>query len=147
MPDLSSLTAALNALGALMGLASKTNNLEFNRHLIELQGKLLTIQQDMLGLQEENRSLRAKLEAATSFTFHHSVLWRNLDDGESDGPFCPVCHAKDITIRLRFRRRADSSLLSFECPNFHSIVPGSNQPLLFLLPKDLIPENRYLIRS
>ncbi len=137
--DLSNLTAALSALGSLVGLASKANTVEFNQQVIEVQKSLLALQSDVTKLLDENRNLKEQLEMERSYSFHHSVNWKKQQDGSEFGPLCPVClsEGKVLPLQLRARMR-NRPAFSFECAHDHG-------GLIFELPGALIPKDRYTL--
>jgi len=75
---------------------------------VEAQEKIMELREAILGLQEENHSLKervrdleAQLEIKGEVQFDGSVYWR-VHAGKSDGPFCQRCFDADIKlIRLQ----------------------------------------------
>jgi len=142
--DLTNITAALSALGSLIGLANKANTVEFNQKLIEVQKVLIAIQGDFTKLSDENSQLKDELERERSYVFHHSVSWKQRPDGTQDGPFCPFCLSKGTVLPLRARRRAQSGGITFECIEDHT-VGALRDRVVYVLPEDLIPKDRYTL--
>ena len=141
--DMTAVTGALAALKALTGIAKDVNNIEFNQKTIELQQKLLDIQIGYSALVDENRALKAEIEASKAYELHHSVFWRNLPDGSEVGPFCPICrgeHGREMP--LHFRGPLDEETLLFSCPIQH-VVKGEGRNVSYHVPKALVPEGRY----
>ena len=79
--ELSNLSAALTALGSLVGLANKADTVEFNQKLIEVQKGLMATQVDFMKLLDENAMLKAELTRVHAYDFHHSVIWKKCPDG------------------------------------------------------------------
>jgi len=81
-------------------------------------------------LQVENQQLRAENEKFRLSVFHHSVNWRVLPDGSEDGPFCPVCHAEGVDMRLTPREVDQTGeVWSMRCPLPHIAGVGSEGTL------------------
>jgi hypothetical protein len=138
--ELSNLTAALSALASLVGLANKSNTVEFNQKLIELQQRLIAIQGDFATLMDENRRLKEQLDAERNYSFHHSVTWKKLADGSETGPFCPVCMSEGKEVPSRLRGNYTRGL-GFQCVHDHG---GTLSEKTFVLPEELIPKDRYI---
>jgi len=145
MVDMTAVTGALTALRALTGIAKDVNNIEFNQKIIELQQKLLDIQIDYGTLLDENRALKAEIEAGKAYELHHSVVWRKLPEGGEAGPFCPICRGKDgkeIPLHYRGPLNTDEGTLLFACPIQH-VAKGEGRNTTYHVPKVLVPEDRY----
>jgi hypothetical protein len=142
--DLTNLTGALTALGSLVGLANNASSVEFNQKLIEVQQCLIGTQIDFLRLIEENSKLKAELQKEQSYDFHHSVSWKKQTDGAEEGPYCPICLAGKIEMRLESKGRhaTNDKLWIFSCPVRH-VKPGEGRNAHYHLPKDLLKENLY----
>ena len=143
--DMTAVTGALAALKALTGIAKDVNNIEFNQKIIELQQKLLDIQIDYSALLDENRALKAEIEAGKAYELHHSVIWKKLRDGSEAGPFCPICrgeHGKEMPLHFRGPLNTDEEILLFSCPIQH-VAKGEGRNVTYHVPKALVPEGRH----
>jgi hypothetical protein len=145
MFDASNLTAALTAIGSLIGLAGKADTVEFNQKIIEVQKGLIATQVDFLKLIEENVRLKADLENGKMWEFHHSVSWKKLPGGTEEGPYCPACRAdrREMPLTMRGLHVSNPDVFLFSCSVDHG---QSRQPRggLFQIPKNLIKEDRYV---
>jgi hypothetical protein len=141
--DMTAVTGALAALKALTGIAKDVNNIEFNQKIIELQQKLLDIQMDYSALLDENRALKAEIEAG--YELHHSVVWKKLRDGSEAGPFCPIYRGeigKEMPLHFRGPLNTDEEILLFSCPIQH-VAKGEGRNVTYHVPKALVPKGRY----
>jgi hypothetical protein len=91
------LSAILGSLTGLANLATKSNDLEFNKKVIELQQFVIQLQTGVSALQAENTTLKSKIATLTKMAEIEEKLavkgnayW--LPRGEGwDGPFCINC--------------------------------------------------------
>jgi hypothetical protein len=113
MADLGSVTALITAAGSVIGLANKTNTVESNQKIIELQQRMAEAQQGFAALfqenhdlKEANRKLQDEINAEGMYPLRQSVRWKRNEGTADDGPFCPICFAsKKVLMPLRFRAR------------------------------------------
>jgi len=160
MFDPSGLGAALTSLRAIIELARNANDaqlaMKISSEIANVQGRLIDVQQQAVALQAENQELRAEVERVrSSVVFHHSVNWRVLSDGTEDGPFCPVCISAGVHMRLMVAEGFDQTteVWHLRCPKCHLVgvgwegVGGMGRELLYPVPKELIPDLRYFVRS
>jgi hypothetical protein len=151
MADLSSLSAALASVKTLWELAKSAQDaqlaMRISAELGTIQGQLIDVQQQTLAIQQENQQLRNELDKFKSFTYHHSVTWKQLPDGTEDGPFCPVCIAANREMRLALVPRANQSrdFWILYCPQTHHPITGIQTAPgpFFDVPKDLLSENYF----
>jgi hypothetical protein len=148
MVDLSSLTAMFSAAGSVIGLANQANTVEANQQVIELQKTMAEVQRSMSELFQENQELKRKgrelqeeLEAETRYPLRQGVRWIKSADGDKDdGPFCPVCFAKNgLRMPLNFSHREQGgSNLRFLCSEKH-YLPSD----VFVVDEHLVRPGRY----
>jgi hypothetical protein len=143
------ISGALSSLKAILDLAKSAHDaqlaMKISSEVIEAQSKLLTTQQQALAIFAENQQLRSELEKYRIFSFHHSVNWKKLPHDTEDGPFCPVCLAGGVEMRLHLRSpHIDGKHLNFQCPKVHA-GPNTREPngATYSLPKELIAPDRY----
>jgi hypothetical protein len=145
------ITGALTSLKAILDLAKSANDaqlaIKISSEVIEAQSKLLTTQQQAFAMFAENEQLRNELAKYKIFGFHHSVHWRKLPDGDlEDGPFCPVCLAEGVEMRLHLRSsHVDGKHLNFQCPKVHP-GPSTREPngATYKIPRGLIATDKYI---
>lgn len=143
------ITSALSSLKAILDLAKSANDaqlaMKISSEVIEAQSKLFTTQQQALAIFAENRELHKELEKYKIFDFHHSVHWKTRPEEAQDGPFCPVCLAEGIEMRLHLRSpHVDGRHLNFQCPKVHP-GPNTREPngATYTIPRELITPDRY----
>jgi hypothetical protein len=159
MFDPGSITAALGSAKVILDLLKNANDahlaMKIGGEVANLQGRLIDVQQQALALQTENQRLNVEIEKFRSSVFHHSVTWRVLADGSEDGPFCPVCAGEGVEMRLTLRSVIDQTgpLWHLQCPKSHLAGVGTEgyrgrgREFSYAVPKELVPENRYFLRS
>ena len=155
MNELASITGLITAAGSVIGLASKTNTVEANQKILELQAKMAAVHQEFAelfqenqNLKEEKRKLQEEIGAESMYPFRESARWKKSADGaEDDGPFCPTCFAtKKILVPLKFRNRMNTAgLLSFMCPEQHAPTPGLGRDIIYQIKETSIKAGRYHI--
>lgn len=74
----------------VLKVADTLNNLELYKKLSELQTAVFT-------LEEENRSLKERLNIKANVVFEDGRYWLNTN-GRKEGPFCNICW--DIDAKL-----------------------------------------------
>ena len=85
---------------------------------VELLKQLVSLQEQVYGLAEENRALKERLATREKLTFKKKAYW--LDN---QGPFCSNCwDADQKLIRLHVRR--DFRPL---CPQCHGVAPDPDE--------------------
>ena len=139
-----SIGIAINSIRALVDIVKNIGDAQLafkiQGELASIQGDLLNALEKALALQGENSELKAQIAKMKSFVFHDSVYWKKLDDETEDGPFCPICMATNVEMRLiKPRKMAASNRISLMCPENHSSGFHAN------LPIELLPAGRYYI--
>jgi hypothetical protein len=152
---LSSITALVNAAGSVIGLANKTNSVEANQKILDLQQRLAEVQQTVAELfqenqylKEENRKFKEEINGEEMYPFREGVRWKkSADETGDDGPFCPICFAKKKQLMpLRFRSRATMpGLLFFMCPEPHDLPPPLGRNSGYSIEEASIKKGRYRI--
>jgi hypothetical protein len=95
----------------VVSIAQKADNIDLMRQLLQLQN-------DIMQLTEENRSLRERLDIRGKLTFRENSYW----DG-NEGPFCSRCaDAEGKLIRLH----KPSSMHRPRCPSCGNVATDPN---------------------
>jgi regulator of replication initiation timing len=79
-------------------LAKKGATMDLQERLMELREQAITLQEENMALRAKNRELEEALSVKESLKWDGSVYWRELPDGEKEGPYCPRCY--DVDDRL-----------------------------------------------
>ncbi|MBN8729600.1 MAG: hypothetical protein J0L64_03605 [Acidobacteria bacterium] len=97
-------------MSALIGLASKSNDVEASQRLFELQRLLIQQQQDLYEkqvriqeLENEVKALTGKLTLGGQLLRVGDLIWVKPKGGGANGPYCPICYGADnrlILVRL-----------------------------------------------
>jgi hypothetical protein len=157
MADLASIAAALTSVRTIIDLVKNAKDAQLamtiSSELGNIQGKLIDVQQQTLTIQQENQQLRGELQKLRSSNHHHSVMWRQRDDGTEDGPFCPICvsEAREMRLTIAPGSSRDKDYWLLYCPRGHGQPGTPNRSLLpvpgpsYRVPKNLFPENYFYV--
>jgi hypothetical protein len=150
MGDLTSITGLITAAGSVIGLANKVSTVEANQKIIELQQRLVDVHQTFAelsqenqALKEENRKLQSEIDAESMYPFRESVRWKKSEDCD-DGPFCPICFAKEkmlMPLVLRHRMKTPGEF-SFECSQAH-VPKGLGREPIYVIRESSLKQGRY----
>lgn len=116
MPVFETITAALGTLKGLTELVSSVSNAkiktELNNKIIELQGSMIRVQQEMLEMQDKYEAVLREnkhLKEATVPRPKGKPKWGCYELEGEEGLFCPTCYdtkgQKIQTTRLNSRFR------------------------------------------
>ena len=99
--------------------------------------------QENQALKEENRKLQSEIDAESMYPFRESVRWKKSEDGE-DGPFCPICFAKEkMLMPLILRHRMTTpGVFSFECSQVH-VPKGMGREPMYVIKESSLKQGRY----
>jgi hypothetical protein len=111
--------------------------------VIDAQEQLAEKNRTIQALQDEIRRLQEQLSKRRQGHVHDNAVWRVLDEGVEEGPYCPNCFEKTGTFIQPHRGPLNDGLVSFFCTdhgakNFRFLVPVR---LCGELPSDR-PKNR-----
>lgn len=87
----------------------KFKSKEVNEAIIELQSKVMSIQQEIIKLNAENEDLKQKLEKKENHNliYKNNAYWDVKKDGTEDGPYCSACwDNKGKAVRMASREDA-----------------------------------------
>jgi hypothetical protein len=101
MSIVSDITSVIGLVQKAKQLADQLANLELKEIIVDLQGKVLDLKQEINSLREENEGLKRQIKeapvaAATPKevpTIRDGMYWKG-----DDGPFCTACY--DTSERL-----------------------------------------------
>ncbi len=77
----------LKSVGKILHEAGK---LEQYQQILDAMEKMLDMQKNITDLEDENKSLKAKLTFQEDFIFERNAYWIVKDD-KKDGPYCSCC--------------------------------------------------------
>ena len=107
MPDITSITAAVESVKFALGIAKDLKNAtdtyseaehklkvsELYSSLSEARISLADAQEEIHALENQVAALQAKLDASDDLEYRDSVYWRiKAIEGKPNGPFCPKCY-------------------------------------------------------
>jgi hypothetical protein len=98
--------------------------------LIDAQEQLLEKNRTISALEQDNRKLQEQLLKKQQGRVHDNAVWKILDDGAEEGPYCPNCYEKTGNFIQPHRAALNDGLVSFVCTdhgqrNFIFRVPVS----------------------
>jgi hypothetical protein len=116
--DITVITGALTSIKTILDISKTLQDQKIvsaiNSAVADVQVKLIEAQQQIMAVQDENRSLKEtlaevhdhkSLEALVSF--HDAAYWKKREDGKEDGPYCPSCW--DLNRKLVVPAISDSN--------------------------------------
>ena len=98
----------------IIELLKKGMTLEAQEKIMELREAALEIQEENFSLRQKIQQLEGELHRSKNLIFKSNVYWLSEDGRQKDGPFCPHCKDdKDKLIRLRIGTNQGHA---WECP-------------------------------
>lgn len=76
---------------AAVALAKALGDAELYRRILDLQGEIIELSQENLGLRTQNQELVSAADFRATITFREAVYWSNGDPT----PFCPQCYESE----------------------------------------------------
>jgi FtsZ-binding cell division protein ZapB len=103
--------------------ADKIRNAELNQKLVALQMECIKLAEDNVHLRQELLDIREKQQTRETMEHRNNAYWRKLEDGKSEGPFCPKCFDGNGKASRMAERPGDHC---WRCPvcNLAVIRPG-----------------------
>ncbi|HXA52230.1 MAG TPA: bZIP transcription factor [Candidatus Acidoferrum sp.] len=121
---------------------------EVPARLMELQQHILTLQEQVHDLAEENRSLQIQIETLqqlqnidATVEFANEVYWRRKADQTLEGPFCPTCWddaKKLVRLKLDGEGRYGGCPDESPCRKYDCIIHRT----MYFLPSAIFAPNR-----
>lgn len=71
-------------------IANKTENLELQRNLNELQQQIIFLERQLNEKERQILDFEKQITQNTEFVFQKNMYWKD-EDGSLIGPFCPAC--------------------------------------------------------
>src|SRR5229473_2258346 len=104
----------------LAKLVQQIGNIEVYEKVLSLQGQIMELMSENMGLQDalrkaqaETQKLRDTSEVAQNLRFDDENYWLERE-GKRDGPFCQVCWDIDSKL-VRLRKYSKTSGYGFTC--------------------------------
>lgn len=89
------------AIKNAVALAQKADNVDLLRKLLDAQSASIEDRETIRALREEVVDLRKRLQLQEELRWEHNVYWRELADGNREGPYCPKCWSGESKL-VRF---------------------------------------------
>jgi hypothetical protein len=83
--------------------------------LIDSQEELMKKNEAISSLNDEIKSLKAQADLEHSVVFHDRACWKNADNGEEEGPYCPVCWGDSRKLIRGVVWHTEPSHITFSC--------------------------------
>jgi hypothetical protein len=107
------ITGVINLVVKAKALAHKTTNVELKKTIVDLQERLMEMNSQIVGLQEENEKLKASAATQSEVAIKDGVYYKR--DGE--GPFCTGCYdSKKLLSRLTELGASHRIMGKWKCP-------------------------------
>lgn len=86
--------STLENLKEIADLAKKLGNIDLYKKIVELEGEVIELTRRTRVLEDESVTLKRRLAAKEEMKASgpHNYFYRN---GNTDGPYCPVCWQRD----------------------------------------------------
>ncbi len=119
------------------------SHVEIAGRIAEVYDYIADAKEALLDAKETIFELQGQVAKNRQYSFHDSVTWKQQSDGE-DGPYCPICEATGLEMRLPLNTVVDQTgdVFHMECPQPHG-GNGIGRPPHYKVPKSLIPAGRY----
>lgn len=133
----------LSEFKSAVELAKETGNPELRQALLDAQGQVQEMYDDLLRLREDNQELRERvadlekqLAVEEELEFNDGVYWRRTEEGGREGPFCHPCWSERGKLEP-LRNTRHGSFFCEVCENNvpHDEARGSSTPSS--IPTDL----------
>lgn len=89
---------AVSLSGRVLELVKAGATLELQERIVELREAVLNAKDEILSLREELSTLKCAATEREQLEFDGIVYWRELPDGENEGPFCQRCYDADSKL-------------------------------------------------
>jgi hypothetical protein len=140
--DITVITGALTSIKTILDISKTLQDQKIvsaiNSAVADVQVKLIEAQQQIMAVQDENRTLKDKLAELQDnkaleamVTFHDAAYWKKREDGKEDGPYCPSCW--DLSRKLVVPAVSDS-----DGRRAILFCPHHNAPRRFTVPIHLV---------
>ena len=101
---MSLIETAIDKAKDLAKLAQKMDNIEIIQRVLDVQGELLKVQEEVQALRRENEDLKNTEKIDGELDLHENAYWRNSAPRSRRGPFCARCWSVDrklvpVTVR------------------------------------------------
>jgi hypothetical protein len=104
---------------SIVGIIRKTDNVELQQKILDLQGQILQLVEDNMNLKEEVRGLNERTRIKETLTFRNDAYWIPRAENAEDGPYCSKCWDSEGKLIRQHSMRNPSF---HECPECKSRV-------------------------
>lgn len=102
---------AVDTVKDLAKLVQQLDNIEIVQKVLTLQSDMMELQDHVQALKEENRQLKKQLQQKDELDFKNNMYWRTIGDTQ-EGPFCTKCFDSEGKI-IRLHGDDDRG---YKCP-------------------------------
>ncbi len=109
-------------------LVKKFNDIELNRHILNLENEVLDLSRDKRRLEEKVEELERTLRLRRELHFFEPFYWAKGDAT----PYCPSCwEAKTSAVHLLFGHDSTDGSSAWKCPSCkHEYWPKGHRQTL-----------------
>jgi hypothetical protein len=90
--------SVITSVTEVVKLVQTIDNVDLLRKILTLQNEIMALSEENASLKAQNRTLQERLSLTAILSFRDNAYWRARDDGTEDGPFCSTCW--DVDQRL-----------------------------------------------
>jgi hypothetical protein len=105
-------------------LVQKADNIELYQKILELQVQIMGLLEENHSLKSELREQRARARFEGGLEFRDNMYWHRLEQDRHDGPFCSKCWDTESKA-VRLQRMRDGAMW---CPKCQKTTPGTRPP-------------------
>jgi hypothetical protein len=114
----------LDTVKDVASLVQKADNIELYQKILELQIQIMGLLEDNHSLRSELRNRQERSRFENGLEFRNNMYWHRLGPDKVDGPFCSKCwDAAEKAVRLQ---RLTGGMMW--CPHCERSAPGTEPP-------------------
>lgn len=117
---------AVSLSGRVLELVKAGATLELQERIVELREAVLNAKDEILSLREELSTLKRAATEREQLEFNGIVYWRELPDGENEGPFCQRCYDADSKL-MRLHKCGADIAYEWACTGCKMLI-GAREP-------------------
>lgn len=106
-------------LKLIVKILLEAEKLEQYKQILEIKDRFDEIQKKLQKCEEENKTLREKLEFKNNLFFENNAYWLKKEDGSKEGPFCSRCWDKN---KNQMRMLANPTQGLYSCPECNNLI-------------------------
>jgi hypothetical protein len=106
-------------LKSIAKILLEAGKIEQYEQILEIQDRLDKIQKKLQKCEEENKTLKEKLEFKNNLFFENNAYWLKREDGSKEGPFCSRCWDRN---KNQIRMLVNPTRGFCSCPECNNLI-------------------------